>query len=72
MGHMKQVTKSNVSATSGEVKLNINLEEGPLFEMSAVLRSLGHAPDIDHHEIVGVRPKRWLRETMFPCKNSSG
>ena len=47
LGHMKQVTKSKVSATSGEVKININLEEGTLSEVSAVLRSLGHAPDID-------------------------
>ena len=68
LGHMKQVTKSNVSATSGEVKLNINLEEGALSEVSAVLRSLGHAPDIDHHEIVGVRAKAVAQRNDVPVQ----
>ena len=68
LGHMKQVTKSNVSATSGEVKLNINLEEGTLSEVSAVLRSLGHAPDIDHHEIVGVRAKAVAQRNDVPVQ----
>ena len=68
LGHMKQVTKSKVSATSGEVKININLEEGTLSEVSAVLRSLGHAPDIDHHEMVGVRAKAVAQRNEVPVQ----
>ena len=68
LGHMKQVTQSNVSATSGEVKLSINLENGPLSEVSAVLRSLGHAPDIDHHEVVGVRAKAVAHRNGVPVQ----
>ena len=55
MNQMKQVTNSTVSVTSGEVKVNVDLEIGPLFEISSVLRSLGHAPDVEHHELVGVK-----------------
>ena len=68
LGHMKQVTKSKVSATSGEVKININLEEGTLSEVSAVLRSLGHAPNIDHHEMVGVRAKAVAQRNEVPVQ----
>lgn len=53
--NMKQVSDANVSATSGEVRLSINLEQGTLSDVSSVLRSLGHAPDVEHHELVGVR-----------------
>ena len=55
MNQMKQVADSTVSVTSGEVNVNVNLELGPLFEISSVLRSLGHAPDVEHHELVGVK-----------------
>lgn len=64
--HMKQVATSNVSATSGEVSLEVNLEEGPLSEVSSVLRSLGHAPDVEHHELVGVRAKAVAQRNGVP------
>lgn len=55
LNHMKQVDSPYVSATSGEIKVNIVLDYGPMSEVSSVLRSLGHAPNIEHHELVGVR-----------------
>lgn len=55
LNHMKQVDSPHVSATSGEVKVNIALEHGSMSEVSSVLRSLGHAPDVEHHELVGVK-----------------
>ena len=68
LGHMKQVTTSNVSATSGEVKISINLEDGAMSEVSSVLRSLGHAPDVEHHEIVGVRAMAVARRNGVPVQ----
>ena len=68
LGHMKQVTTSNVSATSGEVKISINLEDGAMSEVSSVLRSLGHAPDVEHHEIIGVRAKAVARRNGVPVQ----
>lgn len=44
-----------VSATSGTVRLKIDLEYGHVAEVSSVLRSLGHAPDVEHLEFVGVK-----------------
>ena len=64
--HMKQVTESTVSATSGEVRVNVDLEFGPLSEVSSVLRSLGHAPDVEHHELVGVRAKAVAHRNGVP------
>ena len=64
--HMKQVTESNVSATSGEVKVSVDLEQGPMSEISSVLRSLGHAPDVEHHELVGVRAKAVAHRNSVP------
>ena len=55
LNFMPQVSKPVVSATSGEVKLSINLEKGPLSEVSSVLRSLGHAPDTEHHLLKGIK-----------------
>ena len=52
---MSQVSTPIVSATSGEVKLSVDLEKGALSEVSSVLRSLGHAPDTEHHHLKGVK-----------------
>ena len=70
-GPHEAVTQSNVSATSGEVKISINLEEGAMSEVSSVLRSLGHAPDVEHHEIVGVRAKAVARRNDVPFRKSN-
>ena len=50
---MPQVSKPVVSATSGEVKLSVDLEKGALSEVSNVLRSLGQHL-IRHHHLKGV------------------
>ena len=55
LSFMPQVSKPVVSATSGEVKLSIDLEKGALSEVSNVLRSLGHAPDTEHHHLKGIK-----------------
>lgn len=51
---LKQVSEPLVSATAGTVKLNIDLEFGTMAEVSSVLRSLGHAPNMDFQEISGA------------------
>ncbi|MED5319172.1 MAG: heavy metal translocating P-type ATPase [Candidatus Thermoplasmatota archaeon] len=68
MNQMKQVSNPNVSVTSGEVKLDIDLEVGPLFEISSVLRSLGHAPDVEHHELVGVKASAVAQRNGVPVQ----
>ena len=55
LNHLPQVSDPYVSATSGEVRLSVDLEKGSIAEVSNVLRSLGHAPDTEHHMLKGVK-----------------
>ncbi|MDA8805228.1 heavy metal translocating P-type ATPase [Euryarchaeota archaeon] len=55
LNFLPQVKSTKVSATAGKVTIEVDLEYGSLSEASSVLRSLGHAPDVAFHEIVGVR-----------------
>ena len=68
MNQMKQVSNPNVSIASGEVKFDVDLELGPLFEISSVLRSLGHAPDVEHHELVGVKASAVAQRNDVPVQ----
>ena len=52
---LPQVRAPNVSATRGDVKLQLDLERGSLAQVSSALRSLGHAPDTEHHHLKGVK-----------------
>ncbi|MGB2037448.1 MAG: heavy metal translocating P-type ATPase [Candidatus Poseidoniaceae archaeon] len=55
LNHLPQVSNPVVSATSGEVRLSVDLEKGSIAEVSNVLRSLGHAPNTEHHLLKGVK-----------------
>ena len=55
LNFLPQVKSTKVSATAGKVTIEVDLEYGSLSEASSVLRSLGHAPDVAFHEMVGVR-----------------
>ena len=45
LNFLPQVSEPVVSATSGEVRLEIDVEKGTMAEIGKVLRSLGHAAD---------------------------
>lgn len=55
LNNLDQVVQCTVSATEGTVKLEVDLDNGPLSKANDVLRSLGHAPDIEHRLLVGVK-----------------
>ena len=52
---LHQANDIHVSATAGTVRLKVDLEYGHIAEVSSVLRSLGHAPDVEHLELSGVK-----------------
>lgn len=52
---LSQTDEIHVSATSGTVRFKVNFEHGHLAEVSSVLRSLGHAPDVEYKELSGVK-----------------
>ena len=57
LNNLDQVVQCTVSATEGTVKLEVDLDNGPLSKANDVLRSLGHAPDLEHRMLVGVKAK---------------
>ena len=52
---LHQANDIHVSATAGTVRFKIDLEYGHVAEVSSVLRSLGHAPDVDYLELAGAK-----------------
>lgn len=66
--HMKQVSESKITVTSGEVNLKVDLEHGSLSEVASVLRSLGHAPDVEHHELVGAKASNVAKRNGVPVQ----
>ena len=54
ISYLPQVSESVVSATAGEIRVSVDIGEGPISEISSILRSLGHAPDVEHHQLVGI------------------
>lgn len=45
----------SISAATGNVNVNIDMEQGSLSQVNSVLTSLGHAPEVGWKEIAGVK-----------------
>ena len=46
LSHLKQVVDPEISVTSGEIKLIVDLDEGFMSQVSTVMKSLGHPPNV--------------------------
>ena len=46
LSHLKQVIDPEISVTSGEIKLTVDLDEGMMSQVSNVMKSLGHPPNV--------------------------
>lgn len=46
LSHLKQVVDPEISVTSGEIKLTVDLDEGFMSQVSTVMKSLGHPPNV--------------------------
>ena len=46
LSHLKQVVEPEISATAGEIKLTVDLDQGLLSQVSTVMKSLGHPPNV--------------------------
>ena len=57
LNRLDQVNSSLVSATEGTVTIDLDFEKGNLAEASAILSSLGNAPDLPFMELSGVDSK---------------
>ena len=52
--HLDQFSDIEISATSGEIKLNVDLDQGFLSRASSVMKSLGHPPNTPFYMISGA------------------
>ncbi len=68
LNRLNQVSSSVVSATEGTVTIDVNLEIGNISEASAILRSLGNAPDLPFMEISGVEASAIATRHSVPVK----
>ena len=57
LDHLMQTTEVKVSATTGEVSLKVDLEYGFVSQVSSVLKSLGHPPNLSFHQLAGVNAR---------------
>ena len=46
LSHLKQVGEPEISVTAGEIKLTVDLDQGLLSQVSTVMKSLGHPPNV--------------------------
>ncbi|MGB0474822.1 MAG: heavy metal translocating P-type ATPase [Candidatus Poseidoniaceae archaeon] len=46
LSHLKQVIDPEISVTSGEIKVTVDLDEGMMSQVSNVMKSLGHPPNV--------------------------
>lgn len=68
ISYLPQVKETIVSATAGEVKATVDLAEGPISQVSSILRSLGHSPDVEHHQLVGISAEGVARRNSVDVK----
>ena len=57
LDHLLQTTEVKVSATTGEVSLKVDLEHGFVSQVSSVLKSLGHPPNLSFYQLSGVNAR---------------
>lgn len=58
LSYLPQALEPVVSATSGEVRLSVDVEKGSMAEIGKVLKSLGHAADSPWQEITNTTAER--------------
>lgn len=67
--HLDQLSDIEISATSGEIKLNIDLDQGFLSRASTVMKSLGHPPNTPFYMISGAKTKAIARRNRVEAKD---
>lgn len=68
LNRLDQVNTSIVSATEGTVTVEIDFEKGHVSEASAILRSLGNAPDLPFVMVSGVQSSYIATRHNVPIK----
>ena len=54
LSHLDQVSNPDISVTSGQIELTIDLDKGLMSQVSSVLKSLGHPPNSPFFLLTGT------------------
>ena len=56
LSHLKQVVNPEISATAGDIKLTVDLDQGTMSQVSTVMKSLGHPPNVPLNLLSSAKP----------------
>ncbi len=56
LSHLNQVIEPEISATAGEIKMTVDLDQGLISQVSTVLKSLGHPPNVPLNLLSSAKP----------------
>ena len=69
LGHLEHVSEVNISATAGEIELSVDLDNGLLSQVSSVMKSLGHPPNVPFYLISGTNAKAVAKRNRLETKD---
>ena len=69
LSHLDQVSNPEISATTGQVKLTIDLDKGLMSQVSSVLKSLGHPPNSPFYLLSGTNAKTIAHRNNIAVKD---
>ncbi len=67
--HLDQVSEPKISSTAGDIKLTVDLEKGHLSQVSSLMKSLGHPPNVPLYRIAGVNAKSVAKRNQIQVKD---
>ncbi len=69
LSHLDQVSNPEISVTSGQIKLTIDLDKGMMSQVSSVLKSLGHPPNSPFYLLSGTNAKTIAHRNNIAVKD---
>ena len=69
LSHLKQVVNPEISATAGDIKLTVDLDQGSLSQVSTVMKSLGHPPNVPLSLLYSAKPESIAKRNNIQKKD---
>ena len=69
LSHLKQVINPDISATAGDIKLTVDLDEGTMSQVSTVMKSLGHPPNVPLNLLSSAKPNSIAKRNNIEKKD---
>ena len=69
LSHLKQVINPEISATAGDIKLTVDLDQGTMSQVSTVMKSLGHPPNVPLNLLSSAKPNSIAKRNNIEKKD---